>query len=241
MKMYIRLSLLIFLVWVIVFETVTVNADQESSVIPYALESSDKKYVFIMLGESPFNNSPSPKFKDRNKSGLYLNNGSIDPLWVVDWTAYTFLPSDGVHIIRRGSWARLGDYGAEAISFFANGKILKSYSVRDLVDFPQFLPRTSSHYKWQKKISNKNQVLELSNTALVEADVSVEFNESAHTMQLATLQGDIYIFDVNTGEIVSSKHPVRIILITLITFLFLIFIFSIFWLKRKSKNSHLAK
>ena len=162
MKTYIRLLQLIFLVGILLFETVAVDADQESKVIPYALESSDKKYVFIMLGESPFNNFPSPKFKNRNKSGLYLNNGSGVPLWTVDWAAYTFLPSDGVHVIRRGNWARLGDYDAEAISFYANGKILKAYSVRDLVDFPQFLPRTSSHYKWQKTISNKNQVLELS-------------------------------------------------------------------------------
>ena len=132
-------------------------------------------------------------------------------------------------------WARIGDYDEEAITFFADGKPIKSYRVRDLVDLPYFLPHTVSHYEWQRPVTATPVMLKSMDGVELPFQAGVIFDELAHTMILETMQGDKFIFDLNTGKIISSKRPFRIILIILITFLLLIFILFIFWLKRKSK------
>jgi hypothetical protein len=54
-------------------------------------------------------------------SGLYKNDGSTKASWTIDWYAYSvLLPSDGIHLIRRGPWAK--DGSTEALTLFASGR-----------------------------------------------------------------------------------------------------------------------
>lgn len=226
--------LLIFTVLLIV--VVQVKADTEAGIIPYTMETSDKRFVFVMLnGGSPGNyyTDHSAKY---SRSGLYLNGNSSQPIWAVDWAAYVFLPSDGVHVVRKGKWAQIGNYDEEAITFFAQGKPIKTYRVRDLVDFPWLLPRTTSHYEWQKQISTLPVTLKTLDGAEVPFQPGIIFDEIAHTMTLETLQGDKFIFDVETGKIISSRRPVRLALTAIISTITLLLIGVVFYFARRKKE-----
>jgi hypothetical protein len=115
-------------------------------------------------------------------SGLYLNDGSLEPLWTVDWYAHrVIVASDGSHVIRRGPWA--SRYYDEAFTFFADGRKIRSYRIDELVGNPKFLPRSVSHFRWRG---------------------DHQFNDSAGTWAIRTLNGEYYTFDISTGEILSS-------------------------------------
>lgn len=225
---------LIFIITTII--TTITRADQEGGVIPYLLESQNKKYVFVMLkGGSP--DSPHSAYSPiYTQSGLYRNDGSAQPLWVIDWSAQVFLPSDGIHLVRKGKWARIGDYDEEAITFFAQGKPVKMYRVRDLVDFPYFLPRTVSHFEWQKTDATSPVKVKMLDGAELPFQTGVSFDELTHTMKLETLQGDRYVFNVETGEIISSYRPVRRILVIIGTIIILLIVASIFYFLRRKKK-----
>ena len=197
-------------------------ADQESPTYQYTMESADKKYVFVMLrscsSDSEVHFYPSNKYPE---SGLYLNDGSTTPLWTVDWCGYVLLPSDGIHLVRKGRWARTREGNSEeALTFFGDGKLLKSYRISDLVTIPWMLPHSSSHYQWQRLISpedgGQNSSINIMEVQYYAANEGFVFDESAHTMKVATLQGDTYLFDLNTGEIISASRPVRTITISLL-------------------------
>lgn len=221
----------------LIFTIATITrADQEGGVIPYLLESHNKKYTFVML-KGGSNDSPHSAYSPiYTQSGLYRNDGSTRPLWVVDWSAYVFLPSDGIHLVRKGKWARIGEYDEEAITFFAHGKPIKMYRIRDLVDFPYFLPRTVSHFEWQKTDSTLPVTLKMLDGAEFPFQTGVSFDELTHTMKLETLQGDSYVFNVETGEIISSYRPARKVLIIIGTMIILLIVAStLYFLHRKKK------
>ena len=120
----------------------------------YTIVSADRRYLFVMLAPTLDNDkSFRPQEKSTEalkirkryaKSGLYLNDGSTVPLWTVDWYATAVvLPSDGVHLIRKGPWASTSS--DEALTFFASGKELKAYKVKDLISLTSLLPHSVSH------------------------------------------------------------------------------------------------
>ena len=79
------------------------KADLETDVYPYTIKTSDGRYVFVMLAGSPANLDSRDPLAKYPASGLYRNDGSYTPLWTVDWSAYVILPSDGVHLVRKGA------------------------------------------------------------------------------------------------------------------------------------------
>jgi hypothetical protein len=116
------------------------------------------------------------------RSGMYRNDGSAEPLWTVDWYAHRVeVASDGMHLVRHGPWASSTDQ--EAVSFFADGKLLRSYSIRELIDNRIMLARTSAHFFWQEE---------------------GRFDDDQLKYALATKDGNQFVFDVRTGEIVSQ-------------------------------------
>ena len=122
-----------------------------------------------------------------SQSGLYRNDGSTVPLWTVDWYTYGVeIASDGVHLIRHGPWASSTEQ--EAVSFFANGKLLKTYQIRELVDNPALLQHTFSHFFWLE---------------------DGRFDDDRLEYTLRTKDGNQFVFDVRTGEIVSKSRPAR--------------------------------
>jgi hypothetical protein len=127
------------------------------------------------------------------RSGMYRNDGSTEPLWTVDWYAHGVqLTPDGMHLIRPGPWAWLRDdkpdLDVEAVSFFANGRLLRTYRVGELVDDSGRVERSVSHYRWEK-----------------EERVSGEFE-----YMITTIDGNRFVFDVRTGEITSASRVRRV-------------------------------
>lgn len=206
-----QLPILLF----ILLTSINASADSEKVLQSYAVETADKKYVFIMLRSVGAQNTFLRQLDQYPQSGLYLNDGSRNPLWTVDWLGFVILPADGIHLVRRGPWPRHEDgYNVEALSFFANGKLLKRYSVRDLVDFPWLLPRSVDHYMWQQELPanspfDKVTFRLLDGSEVDEEDQGVIIDNNAGTLKLATLNGEEYVFDLKSGGIIQANRPMR--------------------------------
>lgn len=219
----------------------SVRADHEDMISEHTMETADKKYLFVMLKggtvSKPFVPTQTGKYP---QSGLYLNDGSNTPLWTVDWCANVLLPADGIHIVRKGRHTLPIEYNEEVITFLTDGKELKSYRVSDLVQFPRLLPASSNYYEWQKVISVEAGAtpftINLSESEKFPYPAGVIFDEAAHTMHLETNQGDSYLFDLNTGEIISSHRPVRFIFLTLVISCLLLYFFYLFYTTGKAQK-----
>jgi hypothetical protein len=163
------------------------------------------KYVFVMIAPGTvedevrrWNEETAGGIREirrvYTRSGMYRNDGSAEPLWTVDWYARgVHLTPDGVHLIRPGPWAWLRDdktpdLDCEAVSFFAHGRLHRTYRVGELVDDPGRFERSVSHYRWRQ-----------------EGQVSGEFE-----FTITTLDGNRFLFDVRTGEIVSASRVGRV-------------------------------
>jgi hypothetical protein len=173
-------------------------ADEPAPPRSYKEVAPGGKYVFVMIAPRtveddvrPWNEETAAIIREIRRvyprSGLYRNDESAEPLWTVDWYAHEAeVASDGVHLIRHGPWASSTDQ--EAISFFANGNLLRTYSIRELVDNPLMLERTVSHFFWQEE---------------------GRFDDARLEYALTTTDGNQFVFDVRTGGIVSESRPAR--------------------------------
>lgn len=142
-------------------------------------------------------------------SGLYPNDGSISPLWKVNWYAYHVEPlSDGVHLVRHGPWAQ--NSLSEAVTFFKNGRNLRSYEVKDLVMIPALMPHSVSHFRWRS---------------------DVKLDDANKSLFLRTKHLEFYRFDVTTGEITYSFSAVKLALVMAL----LIAIAAIIYRNRRSR------
>ena len=161
----------------------------------YSVPSTNNKFVFVMIapieierdGISYGDQGKKAAKKIRNKypkSGMYLNDGSTEPLWTVDWYSQEVLvPADGVHLIRKGPWAsKISD---EAFTIFANGEPIRSYKISDLITSTKNLPRGVSHFGWEKNMSIDDQKM---------------------TLSVITLNNEQYLFDLQTGSVVSKNN-----------------------------------
>jgi hypothetical protein len=162
----------------------SVCADKPGPPGTYKETSSDGRFVFVMVSPESldtelgwYNERFAKKIKEirtrYTKSGLYKNDGSNQPLWTVSWYCESVaVPSDGIHLVRFGDWPyylhareKVPDQEAlkqEALSFYARKKLLKSYTIAELVDRPQELPRSVSHFRWLKshRIIDRSQQFE---------------------------------------------------------------------------------
>ncbi|HET6575680.1 MAG TPA: hypothetical protein VFG68_18920 [Fimbriiglobus sp.] len=134
-------------------------------------------FVFAMLGD-PEAEAKAPedaraRFAQLRakypKTGLY-RDGSGELIWAVADGQYApydnvHLAADGVHLVRLdGDWWREKDFtggraqlsdeevrkqlDSPAVSFFAGGKLLKQYTVRDVIANPDGLPQTPRYLLW---------------------------------------------------------------------------------------------
>ena len=166
----------------------------------YSKVSQDGQYIFVMFTLDK--GWGSVFFKNRNlrrkyaQAGLYKNDSSLTPLWTVDWYSHSrevYLPSDGKHLVRMGPWPSLWapkdmEKGGPAlqelaVAFYESGRLLKRYSIGDLVENPKVLPQSVSHFMWMKEVS---------------------FDDVSKRLRLSTLDGNKYVFDVNSGEIIKG-------------------------------------
>jgi len=150
----------------------------------YTKVTENGEYVFVMLAPPEGWSEKNPGIrKTYMQSGLYKNDGSTAPLWVVYWYAFGVYPSsDGRHLVRMGPWASSTDQ--LALSFHENGKEIKQYLIRDLVRDEKKLRYTVSHFFWNSEL---------------------RFNDKEGTIFLKTTDGRTYLFSVKTGEILPEK------------------------------------
>lgn len=187
-------------------------ADQEGGILPYQIESADRRFVFVMAKRCwPRQQGADEPIGPYTQSGLYKNDGSTTPLWTVDWCGRVLLPSDGIHVIRSGPWASWG--GDEAFSFYSRGRLLRTYRVGDLVDWPELLPHSVSHFEWLRSLNpeGREEVYPLVFPRYSEDETSQAITARRHAERIVvrTLHGDSYVFALGTGEIVSRRRPLR--------------------------------
>lgn len=178
------------------------RADSEKVPDEYTQSVADGKYLFVMLAPPRWRNFNS-LHKKYPASGLYLNNGSKVPLWRVDWYAFKVqVASDGRHMVRWGDWPRSGDkFETLAVSFYKDGRELKSYRVKDLVAEPKYLPFTVSHYTWcrHQQFDGKRGLLIL--TTYVGASAAYNLPDDRYSA------GTTYVFDLTSGAIIMKRLP----------------------------------
>lgn len=178
--------------------TVTGLADEKGVPSDYQKVSPDGKYVFVMLSpsESRFAEKDKTLRKKYRSSGLYKNDKSSTPLWKIDWYSAKqdiYLSSDGKHLVRMGFWTgRRDDEGLEkgepavkqlAVAFYNEGKLLKAYTIEDLIEKSNKIPPSVSYFRWKKEVS---------------------FDDATSQLSILTVEGKRYVFDVRSGEILTS-------------------------------------
>ncbi|MBS1797600.1 MAG: hypothetical protein JSS81_27500 [Acidobacteria bacterium] len=208
-----------------------VFADQEAGPFPYKAVTADRKYIFVVT---------DPKCGlcgidgDYKQSGMYRNDGSTAPLWTVDWMNRIFLPNDGRHVVRLGRWARYSaTYREELFTFVEEGRVLKTYTTVELVDFPYLLPHSVSHYGVFYGPMDPDQpgdgaVVKYDNGAGYPVNSGATFDNQQNTLRIETHNGDTYLFDLNTGAILSARRPARTTAVLLAALL--IVLYSVFLL-----------
>lgn len=150
-------------------------ADTPARNLKFREYCADKKFYIEM--------TPSHQWRPEGK-GIAYNADTGKQLWEVNWYAHgLILLNDGVHLIRWGPWA--GDrYGLTdlAVAFYKNGKEIKRYTVKELLQDPSKIKKTVSHYFWK----DQNKPSKLS------ADEKY--------LYLYTIDGQSYKFEVGSGE-----------------------------------------
>ncbi|MFZ3072317.1 MAG: hypothetical protein WA162_03660 [Thermodesulfobacteriota bacterium] len=162
-------------------------ADEEMAPYPYVV-TTDGRFYFEM--------TPDPEAKydhDKGYGTLFEinNDGTEKVLWKVDgWYAFkTYISHDGKYLVRMGNWPRGHEPSDEhlAIAFYKEGKLLKSYSTKDLIKDPSAIRPTVSHYFFLKKV--------------------IGFEEPYnYRFIMQTIDNVEYVFDASNGMIVSRKN-----------------------------------
>jgi hypothetical protein len=116
---------------VLLLVTTPALAFKPATKLSYQIVPSGGKYTFVMMSGNA--DDPLKLRQKYPKNGLYRNDDQRELLWSVDWLAPRegiFLAEDGVHLIRWETWPHFPDrghnLGREAVSFHANGKLLRS-------------------------------------------------------------------------------------------------------------------
>jgi hypothetical protein len=189
-----------FIVAMIAIATVLQHCKADGQAPPwtYKKTSHDLRYLFVMIAPVTGNGGTQREISSKEAeirntylhSGMYHNDGTAKPLWTVDWYAYDVdIASDGIHIVRWGS--ATSNLESEVISFFSNGMLTRSYSARDLVDIPLLLPRSYSHFQ---TVQDKR------------------LDDTKGEYVLKTHDGNTFVFDLRTGEVIGGFRWARVII-----------------------------
>lgn len=155
------------------------------------------RFVFVMLvPEVELDGAPNRDAirSQYARSGLYPVDGPAIPLWTVDWYAARGLvtvSSDGVHLVRIAggsvSTERWGQHAdAVAVEFFANGRSVRSYTIRDLQVDPDRAERSVS--------------------GTLTRTLGYWVDDSSGRCEVSAGDGGWYVFDIKTGEMIAGQR-----------------------------------
>lgn len=170
------------------------SADSEVAPHSYKELASNNKFVFIMI----YPNSEEVKTEDGKiytKTGLYKNDNSIEPLWTIEGYSHkVYISPDGNYAAKLGPWPRLTEFNNRdlnqlVVAFYDRGKLTREYYIKDLVVDENKLPRSVSHFQFNKELN---------------------FDEAQNILELETYDGSKYMFDMKTGGIASADRGVNI-------------------------------
>lgn len=165
----------------------------------WSAESPNGEYVLVMIAASqtPEYDATSPRGVVDQKilqlrakytqSGLYRNDGSSVPLWTLPYRGcdHPLVLNDGQHVILANEhWRQSYNHVA---TFYAGGNKLASHQLENLASHYQFTVRWIYWPECE----------------------SFQLDEDRLELTLKTNQGETYVFDVTTGQVIyrSSRYP----------------------------------
>jgi hypothetical protein len=178
--------------WVAVAAPGSARASSYPKPRNYTVPLPEVKSVFVMLAPLP----PTwtwqeyeelrrdPVGRAYPKSGLY-REGSDKPVWTIDWYAHEsqlHVSPDGRHLVRAGIEARRP--AEEALSIYADGRRIRTYDVRDLVELPELAGQSRASF----------------DAGVIWRDEE-RFDGKALTYTVVTRDGGRWVFDVKTGAV----------------------------------------
>ena len=163
----------------------------------YRVVTGGGEFVFVMIGLWPPHEDPDTAAirAGYKLSGMYRNDGSAEPLWVFgNGNGYVYRDDlmvfpDGVHLVTRHRWP--SDPSHTVVAFHVSGQVVREYSVQELVDDPGALYVVRPglpHYEWLRRLGCDDRRME----CVVE-----------------TADGNRFVFDVRTGQVLSESRPVQ--------------------------------
>jgi hypothetical protein len=166
----------------------TASVDSPASPTPQvvASESGEAFVRFDLPGDKPWDES-----RCRITAFEVGLDGKDHEIWRTEgWYAFKcWLSHDGHLLARLGPWS----FGSEpedtdlAVAFYQDGRLLRAWSTRELVQDDSRVERTVSHYVWLRS-SNFEET----------------WNKSVLTIE--TLDDLRWTFDLATGEVVGREH-----------------------------------
>ncbi|PTX98633.1 hypothetical protein [Opitutus sp. ER46] len=129
---------------------------------------------------------------------LVARNGDISQLWRTHgwYAAEVFLTNDGEFLVRLGGSPDHTTQGAAplAVAFYRRGRLLKQYTVEDLVRDPKNVAALSSADGWRADRDRSGPVRAPAPALHLEREFHV-----------TTIDGTFYRFDVTTGAIIEAR------------------------------------
>ena len=165
-------------------------SDSPMDKTPLITQTIGGQYYFIMMPERYYKDSKR-RVPAHGAAYELLKDGSSKKLWEVSgWYAFSvYLSSDGRYLARTGNWAmgHKPSHEETAVEFYDNGKLLKRYSTRDIIENDDSVQRSTNHYQWRHQGGFRL------------------FINRNNEFRLRTIENVDLTFDVTTGEIKRKK------------------------------------
>lgn len=176
-----RLSFSILVLSLVIFSSnESAWADSPAPNTEYVALSPNGQFLIQMMsddGWGGYGNGAGVAYK-------LLGQDQREEIWRVDFfSSQVALTSDGRHLIAFGPWATQPT--DLAIAFYRDGKLLKSYTVSDLIPDESKLEKTISHFFWHVPLES----------------VAEGLSPDEKTYSLTLIDGSVRVFDVLTGSV----------------------------------------
>ncbi|MBI2921993.1 MAG: hypothetical protein HYY18_12980 [Planctomycetes bacterium] len=161
-------------------------SDNEAPPYAYVSVAPGGRYYFKMF--------PDPKGRGREfgRGVMYRvrEEEADEEVWRTEgwYSAQTFPTADGTGLVRIGDWPR-GNAPSEehlGIAFYKEGKLLKSYSTKELIQDVSAVQATKSHYAFLK-------------------DAIGFVPAGGNRFAIRTVDDVLHVFDAGTGELLRRE------------------------------------